>query len=366
MEESAEKNEAEVLMANGTDQRERSRVRRRLVQSTLFPHKSPEIEPKIEEMANAGSEIEPKIDEKANEGEDDNNDLEDEELYGSQSKKRGRKRKGKGKVTPQNRASKKANDKSPMKTTPKKNGTNNVMRSDDASPPPIPNLRLEAKLTAEENSRMFAGKQIHPFFTSRKVGKRSQETAEAGSNNCLLNISNKGIDIGPIHVYERSHWEKEDERQKRKGERSKMNWGKERYGLGIETELRITYLMSGHFQQVSISVDLLMVDPTLADGVKCSNVKSRVIQKWLPPPADFYNFNVDGAVTNDGLAGGIKGILKDSNGSTLTSFSESVKFGPPPLAELKAIRKATEIFFFSVWSNKGRLILETDCKTVVD
>ncbi|XP_039015573.1 ATPase family AAA domain-containing protein 5-like [Hibiscus syriacus] len=202
MDESAEKNEAEVLMANGTDQRERSRVRQRLVQSTLFPNKSPEIEPKIEEKGNAGSEIEMKIDEKANGGKNENNDCEDEELYGSQGKKRGRKRKGK--VTPQNRGSKKAEDKSPMKTTPKKNGMNNVMGSDDASPPPIPNLRLEAKLTAEENTRMFAGKQFHPFFTSRKVGKRSQETAEAGSNNCLFNRSNKGTDIGPIHVYERN------------------------------------------------------------------------------------------------------------------------------------------------------------------
>ncbi|KAE8653870.1 Adenine nucleotide alpha hydrolases-like superfamily protein [Hibiscus syriacus] len=188
MDESAEKKKAGVLMANGTDQRERSGVRRRLVQSTLFPHKYPEIEPKI--------------DEKANECEDENNDVEDEELCGSQDKKKGRKRKGK--VTPQNRASKKGKEKSPMKTTPKKNAMNALMESDDASPPPIPNLRLEAKFIAEENSRMFAGKQIHPFFTLREVGKRSQETFEAGSNNYLLNRSNKRIDIGPIHVFERS------------------------------------------------------------------------------------------------------------------------------------------------------------------
>ncbi|XP_022748659.1 uncharacterized protein LOC111298179 isoform X2 [Durio zibethinus] len=175
-------------MVNGADQRERRIVRRRLVQSTLFPHKSPEIEPKV--------------DQKAKTGEDDNNDGEDEEFCGSQGEKKGRKRKGK--VIPQNRASKKAKEKSPMKTTPKKNGMNNLIESEDASPPPIPNLRLEAKLTADENSRMFAGRQIHPFFTSLKAGKKSQETAELGENGCLFDRSNKGINIGPIHVFERT------------------------------------------------------------------------------------------------------------------------------------------------------------------
>ncbi|XVF36894.1 hypothetical protein REPUB_Repub19eG0098200 [Reevesia pubescens] len=187
MDESAEKKEPEVVMVNGTDQRERRSVRRRLVQSTLFPQKSPEIEPKV--------------DHKANEVEDDNNDGEDEEFCGSQGRNKGRKRKGK--VTPQNRASKKAKGKSPMKTTPKKNGMNNLMEGEDASPTPIPNLRLEAKLTAEENSRIFAGRQIHPFFSSQKVGKRSQETAEVWKNDCLLDGGNKGVNIGPIHVFER-------------------------------------------------------------------------------------------------------------------------------------------------------------------
>lgn len=91
MDESAEKKELEVFMVNGTDQRERRTVRRRLVQSTLFPHKLPEIEPKVEQ--------------KTNEGEDDNNDGQGEEFCGSQGKGKGRKRKGK--VIPQNRASKK-------------------------------------------------------------------------------------------------------------------------------------------------------------------------------------------------------------------------------------------------------------------
>ncbi|XVE60338.1 hypothetical protein DITRI_Ditri05aG0121100 [Diplodiscus trichospermus] len=188
MNESAEKKDPEVVMVDGTDQRERRSVRRRLVQSTLFPLKSPDTEPKV--------------DQKANEGEDDNNDGEDEEFCVSQGKKKGRKRK----VTPQSqtRASKKPKEKSPMRTTPKKNGMNDLMESEDASPLPIPNLRLEAKLTAEENSRMFAGRQIHPFFSSRTAGKRIQETDEVGQNGCLLDRNNNGVNIGPIHVFERT------------------------------------------------------------------------------------------------------------------------------------------------------------------
>ena len=73
MDEPIEKKEPEVVIVNGTDQPKRRSMRRRLVQSTLFPHKSPKIEPKV--------------DRKAKEGEDDNNDCEDEELCGSQGKK---------------------------------------------------------------------------------------------------------------------------------------------------------------------------------------------------------------------------------------------------------------------------------------
>ncbi|KAG4194273.1 hypothetical protein ERO13_A06G043800v2 [Gossypium hirsutum] len=192
MDDSDEKKEPEVAIVNGTVRPEGRSVRRRLIQSTLFPQKSPEIEPKV--------------DQKAKEGEDDDKDGEDEDFCGSQGKK-GRRRKGK--VTPQNRASKKAKSKSPVKTTPKKttpkkNGMNNLMESEDILTPQIPNLRLEAKLTAEENSQMFAGRQIHPFFTSWKAGKRSQETAEVGKDGALLDISDERINIGPIHVFERT------------------------------------------------------------------------------------------------------------------------------------------------------------------
>ncbi|XP_011069547.1 uncharacterized protein LOC105155376 isoform X2 [Sesamum indicum] len=66
----------------------------------------------------------------------------------------------------------------------------------------IPDLRLEAKLTAEENSRIFAGRQIHPFFTSWKAGKTSQDLTDSESKLSSFERKDKGISFNPIHVFE--------------------------------------------------------------------------------------------------------------------------------------------------------------------
>ncbi|XP_047963216.1 uncharacterized protein LOC125207783 isoform X1 [Salvia hispanica] len=66
----------------------------------------------------------------------------------------------------------------------------------------LPDLRLEAKLTAEENTRMFSGRQIHPFFMSRKGGKTSQSLTDPESNWSSIGRKEKGVAFNPIHVYE--------------------------------------------------------------------------------------------------------------------------------------------------------------------
>ncbi|XP_024451631.2 uncharacterized protein LOC7463160 isoform X5 [Populus trichocarpa] len=219
-------------------------VRRRLVQSTLFPHKSPEIElnseKNIDENCNGeeyrGSQNKKKRMQKGKTTpltrtakksmllqhklpgtesncyqkrekecnvEDGKGEGECEECCGSQKK-----RTRIGKATPQSRTPKKSKEKSPMNGTPKKNGTDNgkgisnLVENQGVSSP-IPNLRLEAKMAAEENSRMFAGRQIHPFFSSWKVSKRCDETNAVESNHHLARRKAKGINIGPIHVFER-------------------------------------------------------------------------------------------------------------------------------------------------------------------
>ena len=50
---------------------------------------------------------------------------------------------------------------------------------------------------------MFAGRQLHPFFSSWKVGKRCNETTDPENMGCLIEKKNKSITFGPIHVFER-------------------------------------------------------------------------------------------------------------------------------------------------------------------
>ncbi|XP_055829542.1 uncharacterized protein LOC129898855 isoform X2 [Solanum dulcamara] len=66
----------------------------------------------------------------------------------------------------------------------------------------IPDLRMEAKKIAEENSRRYAGKQIHPFFHSLKMGKKSQEVIDVESNWYSSEGEGKSLAFSPIHVFE--------------------------------------------------------------------------------------------------------------------------------------------------------------------
>ncbi|KAJ9673640.1 hypothetical protein PVL29_023286 [Vitis rotundifolia] len=257
--------EKPVVEDNGGDlgSPELRTVRRRLIQKTLFPHRSQGAEEHIDgrEEKDCG----------ADEEEDQT-----EEYCGSQGKK---KKRPKRKAMSRPRASKKAseNDKealsmrvddkdspvtdgsgffvkvssrrlqkkqqcinsdegnddtcSPSKhvpnmrssqwlkwqanTTPIKNVTINGLKrpctrqistdsvQSEPATQPIPDLRLEAKMTAEENSRMFAGRQIHPFFSSWKVGKRCNETTDPENKGCSVQKKDKSITFGPIHVFER-------------------------------------------------------------------------------------------------------------------------------------------------------------------
>ncbi|WCJ44632.1 P-loop containing nucleoside triphosphate hydrolases superfamily protein [Euphorbia peplus] len=203
----------ESSAAADTQLPETSRVRRRMVQSTLMPHKPSKIEEDCD-------------------GEDKYGD--DDECCGSQgSKKRARKRKGSAQVKtprvsktkkqameafPEANSEKDATPKKPTpksasrrnstprknatpkkNTTPKKNGrTNGKIAADSVengdAPPQIPNLRLEAKLMAEENSRVFGGKQIHPFFQIKNSSSRCDDKT--------IQRKAKSNTLGPIHVFE--------------------------------------------------------------------------------------------------------------------------------------------------------------------
>ncbi|CAF2205030.1 uncharacterized protein LOC106400398 [Brassica napus] len=185
-----ESGERGAIASTAIQQTPRRSVRRKLVQSTLLPRKPDDaIEANGDRTCDAANK------EDGEEGGDGD--------FGSSQGKKTRKQR-----TPKNNGAPKkmAKGKSPRKPTPKRNATKNgvVAGGDDDDQrtyvsPPVPNLRLEAKLRAEEDSRMSAGKQLHPFFSSRKGGKKNQEAAaENGSSR------DQGKDqIGPIHVFER-------------------------------------------------------------------------------------------------------------------------------------------------------------------
>ncbi|KNA24489.1 hypothetical protein SOVF_014870 isoform A [Spinacia oleracea] len=233
-------------------------VRRKFVQTTLFPLKPHNT--KVEEIPDDDDEAEvggsqggkkkrgrkPKgnttpqkrgvkkvVDTKVEEiGDDD--DV--EEAGGSQGGKRKRGRNTKGNSTPSKRGSKKGtpngkdvsvvaiddtespDDASPQQLKAKrrvstKNGRSNGNKAASTSKgthpvatlqssQPVPDLWLEAKKTAEENSRIFAGKQIHPFFSSWKAGKKDLETTEVENNGCLEKTKERNVELGPVHVFD--------------------------------------------------------------------------------------------------------------------------------------------------------------------
>ncbi|CAN0870397.1 hypothetical protein LINGRAHAP2_LOCUS9513, partial [Linum grandiflorum] len=177
-----------VVAASGEiDQPPRSSVRRRLVQSTLFPHKSPEAVKSAGEKKKRDDE----------EGNGDSKDDEDEDYGSSQGKKRKVARKRKASNS-QPRTPKKSKGRSSANSTPKKNQTiNGIDLTEDkiVTPPSMPNVRLQAKMADQEYSQKFAGKQLHPFFSMRKGSKKQQ-----GITDVLRGCDQSSTP--PIHVFE--------------------------------------------------------------------------------------------------------------------------------------------------------------------
>ncbi|XP_075650549.1 uncharacterized protein LOC142621123 isoform X2 [Castanea sativa] len=113
-------------------------VRRRLVQSTLFPQKPQECE------ENGDHKVQ-NTEKDCAEDEDEDED-EDENFGGSSQSKKKRKPKGKSML----RASKKVKEKRAVNTTPKKTMANSI--ECQAASPPVPDLRLEAKMSAQDEA----------------------------------------------------------------------------------------------------------------------------------------------------------------------------------------------------------------------
>ncbi|GAU30891.1 hypothetical protein TSUD_15770 [Trifolium subterraneum] len=118
-----------------------------------------------------------------------------QQLQGSSTpEKTNKKRKSPAKFTPRKKTSK--------NNTPKKNASVNGING-TASPDVARkiDLRLEAKLSAEENSRLSAGRPIHPYFLT---GKKSRESADSERILSDADQENGRTIYLPIHVFEDS------------------------------------------------------------------------------------------------------------------------------------------------------------------
>lgn len=87
-----------------------------------------------------------------------------------------------------------------------------------------------------------------------------------------------------------------------------------------------------------------------------SRAKKRLVN-WIIPPLGFCKFNVDGTARGKPGPTGIGGVLHDDRGRMLATFSESVGLMESNEAELRAIRRALQI-----WSGfrSGNLVIESD------
>lgn len=51
---------------------------------------------------------------------------------------------------------------------------------------------------------MFAGKKIHPFFSSWKASKNNREATDTDDDGFQVGRKDRGLTCGPIHVFERT------------------------------------------------------------------------------------------------------------------------------------------------------------------
>ncbi|KAK8492902.1 hypothetical protein V6N12_017724 [Hibiscus sabdariffa] len=129
---------------------------------------------------------------------------------------------------------------------------------------------------------------------------------------------------------------------------------------------RVTPWFKARWPDSDCSFDAVISDPSLIDSCSFTRNNPSVKVSWEAPPFGFVKMNVDGTMVSDGSKGGIGGILRNSVGICLTSFSLPIGPGPAILAELEAIKHGLDWFFSCRESHGFRLILESDCSTALE
>ncbi|GMI85901.1 hypothetical protein like AT5G42905 [Hibiscus trionum] len=131
-------------------------------------------------------------------------------------------------------------------------------------------------------------------------------------------------------------------------------------------KLRMAFWINGKFGKLGIPMDVIIADPLLAtDSSILPKRRDRLIG-WLPPPEGFLKLNVDGAVRLEDSSSGIGGVLRDKDGTILFQFSRGCGQIPVAMAEFMAVKEGIAEFLNSGWGSRQRLVVEVDCKAVVD
>ncbi|KAK3210490.1 hypothetical protein Dsin_015196 [Dipteronia sinensis] len=98
------------------------------------------------------------------------------------------------------------------------------------------------------------------------------------------------------------------------------------------------------------------------DHKKSEKVK---VQEWIPPADNVLKFNVDGSVKGKNGPAGIGGVLRDSRGKILCTFSSYVGIQEPNTTELLAIQKAVDMVMSKPNLGKIRILVVSDSKVAV-
>ncbi|KAK9018322.1 hypothetical protein V6N11_001298 [Hibiscus sabdariffa] len=98
--------------------------------------------------------------------------------------------------------------------------------------------------------------------------------------------------------------------------------------LSFLAKFRLASWFKAKFPKASVSLDNLLLDPSISGIPKLKNYSRQPVLFWHPPPADFLKLNIDGVVKVDGSVGEIGGLIKNHKGETIISFSEPIGPGP--------------------------------------
>ncbi|KAK3217752.1 hypothetical protein Dsin_011722 [Dipteronia sinensis] len=89
------------------------------------------------------------------------------------------------------------------------------------------------------------------------------------------------------------------------------------------------------------------------------------VQEWIPPAVNVLKFNVDGSARGKPGPAGIRGVLRDSSGKILCTFSSFVGHQESNMTELLAIQKAVEIVMSNPILRDKQIVVVSDSKVVV-